>query len=74
MRPELTVRVVAAAGVPFVLVLREAVGDRGIEPADLRVLRRVVEDAGWDGFDGRPNRRQRIVRKRLRRGLGTALA
>ena len=32
MRPELTVRVVAAGGVPFVLVLREPVGDGGIEP------------------------------------------
>jgi hypothetical protein len=43
MRPELTVRVVAAGGVPFVLVLREPVGDGGIEPTDLRVFRRVVE-------------------------------
>jgi hypothetical protein len=74
MRPELAVRVVAAGGVPFVLVLREPVGDRGIEAADLCVLRRAVEDTCWDGLDGRPNRRQRIVRKRLGRGWGTALA
>jgi len=49
MRPELTVRVEATSGVPFVLVLREVVGDRGIEPADLRVFRRSVENACWDG-------------------------
>ena len=58
MRPELAVRVVAAGGVTFVLVLREPVGDRGIEPTDFRVLRRAVEDACWDGLDSRPNRRQ----------------
>ncbi|AFK20810.1 hypothetical protein HFX_4118 (plasmid) [Haloferax mediterranei ATCC 33500] len=74
MRPELAVRVVAAGGVPLILVLREPVGDRSIEPADLRVFRRAVEDTCWDGLDGRLNRRQRIVRKRLGRGLGAALA
>ena len=57
MRPELTVRV-EAGGVPFVLVLREPVGDRGIEPTDLRVFRRAIEDTCWDGLDGFLNRRR----------------
>ena len=74
MRPELAVRVVAAGGVPLVLVLREAVGDRGIEPADIRVFRRAVEDVSGDSFDGRPDRRQWLVRKRLGRSLCAAPA
>ncbi len=32
VRPELAVRIVAAGGIPFVLVLREPVSDCGIEP------------------------------------------
>ncbi|AAC82912.1 unknown (plasmid) [Halobacterium salinarum NRC-1] len=74
MRPELAVWVVAAGGVPFVLVLREPVSDFGIERPDLRVLRRAVEDACRDGFDGRLNRRHRLIRKHLGRGLGPAPA
>jgi len=38
MRPELTVRVEATCSSSLVLVLREPVGNRGIEPTDLRVF------------------------------------
>ena len=55
MRPELAVRVIATGSVSFVLVLREAVGARGIEPTDLYVLGRIIEDTCRDSFDGRPN-------------------
>ena len=74
MRPELAVRVEATGSSSLVLVLREAVGDRGIEPADLRVFRRTVEDVSGDSLDGRPYRRQWLVRERLGRRLGAPLA